>query len=122
VSAVPAFEVQVASVDGAAVTVRIVGELDVVTAPGLEQRLGELCDEGARCLTVDLSSLAFIDSSGLSALVTTLKRYRAEGGDVVLRSPTRPTAKVLEISGLDQVFTIEDNGHSGKDPSSASDG
>ena len=102
-----AFEVRVAEDAGTAVTVSVVGELDMVTAPQFEDRLAALYDEGARQLTVDLASLSFIDSSGLSALVSTLKRYRAEGGDVILRSPTRATAKVLEISGLDQLFTID---------------
>jgi anti-sigma B factor antagonist len=106
----PPFDVEVASTEGTSVTVRIVGELDLTTAPRLEQRLAELHGEGARRLTVDLRALTFIDSSGLSALVSTLKRYRSDGGDVVLRSPTRATAKVLEISGLDQVFEIESNG------------
>ena len=40
--------------------------------------------------------------------MSALKHYRAAGGDVVLRSPTRATAKVLEISGLNRVFTVLD--------------
>ncbi|MDQ3978519.1 MAG: STAS domain-containing protein [Actinomycetota bacterium] len=88
-------------------TARLVGELDLVTVPGFEQRLESLRVEGARQLTLDLADLVFIDSTGLSALVSALKRYRADGGDIVLRSPTRATSKVLEISGLSQVFSIE---------------
>ena len=88
-------------------TARLVGELDLVTVPAFEQRVEGLRAEGARHLTLDLADLSFIDSTGLSALVATLKRYRADGGNVILRSPTRATTKVLEISGLLQVFTIE---------------
>ncbi len=102
-----------AASDGASVTARVVGELDLVTAPALEQRLAQLHEEGARALTLDLAELSFIDSSGLSALVSTLKLYRSHGGDIVLRSPTRATAKVLEISGLNQVFRIEHDGSEG---------
>jgi anti-sigma B factor antagonist len=91
------------------VTVEVLGELDLVTAPDFESRLAGLCEQGARQLTINLGSLSFIDSSGLSALVSTLRRYRSEGGDVVLRSPNRATAKVLEISGLNQVFSIQDD-------------
>lgn len=104
-SATP-FDVLVTGTNGA-ITARLVGELDLVTVPTFVQRLESLHEDGARQLTLDLADLAFIDSTGLSALVSALKRYRATGGDIVLRAPTRATTKVLEISGLAQVFTIE---------------
>lgn len=100
------FDVEASGSDGT-ITARLVGELDLVTVPSFEEHLDRLRQEGARQLTLDLAGLAFIDSTGLSALVSALKRYRAEGGDIVLRSPTRATSKVLEISGLAQVFNIE---------------
>jgi anti-sigma B factor antagonist len=103
------FELWVSGSEGS-ITAHLAGELDTVTAPGFAQQLADLFDEGARQLTLDLAGLSFIDSSGLSALVSTLKRYRADGGEVVLRSPSRATAKVLEICGLSQVFTIEADG------------
>ena len=101
-----AFDVHVSG-DNGAMTARLVGELDLVTVPVFEQRIESLRQDGARQLTLDLADLAFIDSTGLSALVSALKRYRADGGNIVLRAPTRATTKVLEISGLAQVFTIE---------------
>jgi anti-sigma B factor antagonist len=100
------FDVLVTGTNGT-MTARLVGELDLVTVPTFVQRLDSLHEEGARQLTLDLTDLAFIDSTGLSALVSALKRYRASGGDIVLRSPSRATTKVLEISGLAQVFTVE---------------
>ena len=103
------FELRVAQTDGI-VTAHLAGELDIVTAPAFAEHLGALCNEGARQIVLDLAALSFIDSSGLSALVSTLRLYRAAGGEVVLRSPTRATAKVLEICGLDQVFVIEPGG------------
>ena len=101
-----AFEVRVSG-GNATLTAQLVGELDIVTAPYFEQQIDALRQDGARSLILDLATLSFIDSSGLTALVATLRRYRAEGGDVTLRSPTRATAKVLEICGLSQIFRIE---------------
>ncbi len=92
--------------DGMA-TVRLVGELDLFTAPCLHDGLGDLFDDGVRTIQLDLSALDFIDSTGLAELVLALKRSRQHGGDVVLRSPTPSTSRVLEISGLDRVFTVE---------------
>jgi anti-anti-sigma factor len=39
-------------------------------------------------------------------LITALKRIRQQGGDITLRSPTPGTRKVLEITGLTEVFGI----------------
>ncbi len=86
--------------------VRLLGELDMSTASQLRDELVRLASDGATLVTVDLSDLAFIDSTGLSVLITGLKRLRQQGGDMALRSPTPGTRKVLEITGLTEVFAI----------------
>jgi anti-sigma B factor antagonist len=86
--------------------VHLLGELDLSTAPQLRDELLRLSANGAMQVTVDLSSLAFVDSTGLSVLISSLKRLRQKGGDLALRSPTPGTRKVLEITGLTQVFSI----------------
>ncbi len=86
--------------------IRLLGELDMSTASLLRDELERLTSDGATLVTLDLSDLAFIDSTGLSVLITALKRLREQGGDITLRSPTPGTRKVLEITGLTQVFSI----------------
>ena len=86
--------------------VRLLGELDMSTAPQLRDQLVRLASDGAGVVTLDLSDLAFIDSTGLSVLITALKHLRQQGGDLALRSPTPGTRKVLEITGLTEVFSI----------------
>jgi len=86
--------------------VRLLGELDMSTASELRERLIGLAGEGPAQVTVDLSQLAFVDSTGLSVLVAGLKQFRQEGGDMALRSPTPATRRVLEITGLTEVFAI----------------
>ena len=86
--------------------VRLLGELDMSTAPRLGEELTRVTSEGARHVTVDLSDLVFIDSTGLSVLITSLKRLRQDGGDMALRSPSASTRRVLEITGLTEVFSI----------------
>lgn len=86
--------------------VRLLGELDMATASLLRDELVRLTSEGATLVTVDMADLAFIDSTGLSVLITALKRLRQQGGDMALRSPTPGTRKVLEITGLTEVFSI----------------
>lgn len=86
--------------------VRLVGELDLSTAEVVREELARLAADAPVVVTVDLADLRFIDSTGLSVLVTGLKRFREQGGDMALRSPTPGTRKVLEITGLIQVFSI----------------
>jgi len=93
--------------DNGSGTVHLVGELDLSTAPRLRQTLVDLFQGGTHSLVLDLSELGFVDSTGLSEFVGALKHCRNRGGDVVLRSPTPSTARVLAICGLDRVFTID---------------
>ena len=105
-SAMTTFDIVVVETGRAAV-VQVRGELDLSTAPRLEEQLVSLADAGVLDVTVDLADLDFIDSSGLQALVAGLKRLRARGGDLGLRSPRPSTLKVLEITGLTRVFRTE---------------
>jgi anti-sigma B factor antagonist len=90
---------------GETAILRISGEIDISTAPQLRDHLRQL-DTGR--VVVDLSAMTFIDSTGLGVLVGALKRLRDKGGDLVLRAPTRATRKVLDLTGLAQIVTIED--------------
>jgi anti-anti-sigma factor len=96
--------------------VRCDGRLNLVAAPGVKARLDQLVDDGATRLVVDLSRTAFIDSSGLGALVAGLKRARQAGGDLRIAAPTEQVRTVLGLTNLDRVLTPYD------DVSAAADG
>jgi anti-anti-sigma factor len=81
------------------------GDVDLATAPKLQAALEEL-DTGA--VVVDLTEVTFLDSSGLSALVQARKRL-TEGptGATFRLVVARPSIRrVLEVTGLTQVFTV----------------
>ncbi len=101
------FAVEVASKSGERVVVLVRGEVDLYTAPGLECRLNELIDDGAREIVVDLADLEFMDTTGLCVLVRAVKRLRAHDGRIVLRSPSRSVLKTLEITGLHQTLIVD---------------
>jgi anti-sigma B factor antagonist len=87
---------------------RIEGEVDVYTSPALREELYRLIDGGSPRVTVDLSGMDFIDSSGLGVFVGALKRVRERSTELELRGVQPSTRKVLDITGLVQVFTIVD--------------
>lgn len=83
------------------------GEIDLSTAGRVREALIAVSNSGENKVVVDMTQVTFMDSTGLAALVGPLKRYRSMNGEIVLRSPSRSVQKVLEITGLTRVFTIE---------------
>jgi anti-sigma B factor antagonist len=102
----PLFRVGVNRSD-AGVVVAVDGELDLATAPELRDSLVALSEEGPTDIILDLTSLRFIDSTGLSVLVMAHNRARADRGSILLRNPSPSVLRILEITGLVSVFTIE---------------
>ena len=93
--------------EGDNVVLDVRGELDVTGAPELSRVVGDLVANGSPSLVLDLSAVTFVDSTGLSALVSGRNECRAMDGDLELRDPSQAAAKVLNITGLDQVFAIQ---------------
>jgi anti-sigma B factor antagonist len=78
--------------------VELSGELDVASADFLTHALA---DVAGSTVVVDLSDLAFMDSSGIGALVVARNRIKAKGlGELVLARPAAIVQKALEIVGL----------------------
>jgi anti-sigma B factor antagonist len=106
VVAEPAISLSVAHED-AGVVVLVGGDLEFGTAATLRSTLIDLAQRGHNPVVVDLSQLDFIDSSGLSLLVQAKQRIESQGHEFALRNPTERVQRVLEISGLVELFTIE---------------
>jgi anti-sigma B factor antagonist len=83
------------------------GEVDITTAAELSELItGQLADETQQ-LTVDVAGLDFADTAAIRVLLVAARRLRQRGGDLVLLRPQRALARVLEILGADEVFTIQ---------------
>ncbi|MDA0178692.1 STAS domain-containing protein [Solirubrobacter phytolaccae] len=96
----PRFDVNVEDEEGA-VVLRLNGELDLVSEPVLA---GALAGVDGRPLRIDLSDLAFMDSTGLRALLTALR----EQTDFKLRGPLRPAVeRLFELTQTNQIFSFE---------------
>jgi len=93
-------------VQGAHVVLEVAGEIDVDTAPGLQERLDGLVDEGHHHLVVDMEDVDFLDSAALGVLVNGLKQVRAHDGSMSLVIPQEKILKVFRITGLTKVFGI----------------
>ena len=79
------------------------GDLDMGTIGELTEALEGL--EGTVVLVLD--EVTFLDSSGLQGLVDAHQVARERGDDLILRRPSPPVCRVLEMTDLNGVFVIE---------------
>jgi anti-sigma B factor antagonist len=99
-------DLDVSDRDGAAV-VTVQGEVDLATSPQLRDCLTAVVEKST-AVVVDLDQVGFIDSTGIGVLVGAVKRARSTGGDLSLVCTQRRILKVLEITGLTQVFSVHE--------------
>ena len=86
--------------------VTVTGELDVYTAPALEESLASLIESGRTALVVDLGSVDFMDSTGLGMLITALKWVKDRDGRLGVVVSSDRVLKVFQITGLDAVLPL----------------
>ena len=83
---------------------RPVGELDAYTVGQFREQLADLAT--SRRLLIDLSSVPFMDSAGLGALIGGIRRAREAGGDVAVAC-SRPTlTRLLHTTGFDRIVPV----------------
>jgi len=92
--------------DGEVTVLRISGSLDALSTPELRPTIDALVAEKRPTITVDLSELRLIDSSGVGAIVSLYKRMRALGAKVeVVGLKDQPLA-IFRLLRLDRIFTV----------------
>ena len=99
----PSLEVShVDSGDGVCV-VTPAGEIDLASAPKLKVHLVGLLDDGFRQFVLDLSTVRYLDSTGLGVLIAFSRRLAGDG-QIVLAEAPEPVLNLLELTGLDAQF------------------
>lgn len=80
--------------------------LNSLVAPDLKSEFVILFNEGINNLIVDLSAVQYVDSSGLSAILTADRIWKDLGSFVLTGIEHPSVKKLIEISRLDTVLTI----------------
>ena len=102
----PRFRINEREVDAAATILAVEGEIHVSTAPEFSELLNRAVDDGQIRLVLDLSGVAFIDSTGLSVLLNALRRVTRAGGAMALVCSNPTVLRLFEITRLDSTFDI----------------
>jgi len=106
---VPAVELNVSSRShGDHAVVIASGEIDLYTAPRLHSELAAVIANAGSAprVVVDMSGVEFCDSTGMNVLLSCLRQARERGGELELAAPRPAVKKILQVTGLDSVFTI----------------
>lgn len=91
---------------GGVTVVTVEGQLIVANRQELKQAIQEALDAGARRFVLDFSATAYIDSSGLGALVSINKRVREVGGELRLAGLNEDLRSLFQLTKLDTLFAI----------------
>ena len=84
----------------------LAGELDIASAPRLQEAAESMLARRVSRVAIDLSELAFIDSSGLRLLIDLHDRAGADGWSLALVNPSEPTRAVFEITGAEENLPV----------------
>lgn len=91
---------------GGAMRVTLRGELDFEHAYTFDEEVRRLEARRPDCLVIDLSGLAFVDSSGLARLLAAHRRARRDRRRLVFLRPTAPVRRLIAIAALDDQLVI----------------
>ena len=81
-------------------------KLDSILAPVVKSEFIIFRNEGVKNLVLDLSGVKFVDSSGLSAILTANRLWKGFGSFIITGVDHPSVKKLIEISRLDTVLTI----------------
>lgn len=108
------FDVRKEQLDGGIDAITVQGELDMSTAPQLEQRLEEALADTEASIMLDLSQCEFIDSTGIALIVRSWQRLDREAGGegkgrLVLCSHNHQVRRLLKITGVESSISLHES-------------
>lgn len=89
--------------------ISVSGEVDLLTAPVLRERMTASVESADGGMVLDLSGVTFLDSSGLGVILGAHRRLRERDRSLQLVATAPAVIKILTLTGLDKVFDVHDS-------------
>ena len=93
------------NLNGAELTVTIIGRLDTITAPQLEAEFKQSIT-GVEKLVLDFASLEYLSSAGLRVLLAAQKVMNKQGS-MIVRNVNETIMEIFDVTGFCDILTIE---------------
>jgi anti-sigma B factor antagonist len=90
------------SIDGDTAVIRITGEIDIASREALTNAAQQAIAAGASRIILDMSEVTFMDSSGISAVITAQAI-----APLTLRNPSDAVQRLIAATGLTDTVTVE---------------
>jgi anti-anti-sigma factor len=87
-------EIEIRARLGRSIEIRPSGELDIATAPDLRRVIDALAEHDVDQLIIDAGGITFMDAAGLTPLIEASHAMK-----VIVRTPSRPVQRLLELTG-----------------------
>lgn len=88
------------------VEIKVAGEIDAYTAPKLKERIYSFSEKDGVRMTIDLSDVNYMDSTGLGVFVGLFKNVRSHDGEFKLIGLSERLIRLFEITGLADIIDI----------------
>jgi anti-sigma B factor antagonist len=95
--------------EGREALIAVTGELDLASAPELEQVLERFTDEPTELLVIDLRGVDFMDSTGLSIIVKAHQRFAENGRRLGLVKGSSQVQRLLDLTGVAERLPVADS-------------
>ena len=88
---------------------RLSGRLDATTSPILDEKIEELLKLKHLHLLLDFSQVEYLSSAGLRFLLSATKRYKSQGGILVIHSVADEVMEIIKMAGFEKILKISPN-------------
>ena len=89
--------------------VSISGRVAIDTSGRMRDRLADALRSKPDAITIDLSQVDYMDTSGLATLIEAMRLARRQNTQLFLRGVQEQPQYLLEVSDLDRVFPIDED-------------
>jgi anti-anti-sigma factor len=104
----PLLEVATSEENGA-VRIALSGELDISTAPRVEEELERVEPDGPAVLVLDLRAVSFMDSTGLRLIVSADGRAREQGRRLAVVRGPETVQRIFRVTRLEERLDMVDD-------------
>lgn len=94
--------------EGQATVAAVTGELDLASSPELEQRLEQFYASDSELLVIDLRGLEFMDSTGLSVIVSAHQKLIDAGRRLIIVRGPQQVQRLLDLTGVAERLELVD--------------
>ncbi|HET9143920.1 STAS domain-containing protein [Actinophytocola sp.] len=101
-------DVEIEQTGSGAVVLHVAGEIDLLTANYLGERLREQLEPAKGALVLDLTAVSFLGSAGLAEIVAISQAAGQDKAKLALVATNRAVLRPLEVTGLSSLLSVYD--------------